>query len=112
MLDFYFLVIIHFICSWVADFLSHDLFLSSIYILIIWYVRPFSKWLFGSIFRFLYFGFTNLVVEGENQQQVSALNKGDIYLSEEELLLNDIRILDIVFIRRKRKEKNETKSGT
>ena len=52
------------------------------------------------------------MVEGENQQQVGALNKGDIYLSEEELLLNDIRILDIVFIRRKRKEKNETKSGT
>ena len=45
------------------------------------------------------------MVEGENQQQVGALNKGDIYLSEEELLLNDIRILDIVFIRRKRKKK-------
>ena len=45
------------------------------------------------------------MVEGENQQQVGALNKGDIYLSEEELLLNDIRILDIVFIRRKKKMK-------
>ena len=51
------------------------------------------------------------MAEGENQQQVGALNKRDIYLSEEELLLNDIRILDIVFIRRKRK-KNEIKSGT
>ena len=47
------------------------------------------------------------MVEGENQQQVGALNKGDIYLSEEELLLNDIRILDIVFIRRKRKKKKK-----
>ena len=47
------------------------------------------------------------MVEGENQQQVGALNKGDIYLSEEELLLNDIRIFDFVFIRRKRKKKKK-----
>ena len=48
------------------------------------------------MFKFLYLWFTNLGVEGENQQQVDALNKGDIYLSKEELLLNELRILDIV----------------
>ena len=37
---------------------------------------------------------------------MNTLNKGDIYLNEEELLLNDLSILDIVFIR----ETNETKS--
>ena len=46
-------------------------------------------------------------MECENQRQVDALNQGDIYLSEEELLLNDLRLLYIIFIRRKR---NETKS--
>ena len=48
------------------------------------------------MFKFLYLRYTNLGVEGENQWQVDALNKGDIYLSEEELLLNELRILDIV----------------
>ena len=47
------------------------------------------------------------MVECENQWQVDALNKGDIYLSVEKLLLNDLRLLDIVFIRGKT---NETKS--
>ena len=46
------------------------------------------------------------MVECENQPQVDALNKGDIYLSEEELLLDDLSLLDIAFIRRKT---NETK---
>ena len=45
--------------------------------------------------KFLYLRFTNLGVEGEIQQQEDALKKGDIYLSEEELLLNELRILDI-----------------
>ena len=47
------------------------------------------------MFKFLYLRFTNLGVEGEIQQQEDALKKGDIYLSEEELLLNELRILDI-----------------
>ena len=46
------------------------------------------------------------MVECENQPQVDALNKGDIYLTEDELLLNDLSLLDIVFIKRKT---NETK---
>ena len=46
------------------------------------------------------------MVECENQPQIDALNKGDIYLSEEELLFNDLGLLYIVFIRRKT---NETK---
>ena len=45
-------------------------------------------------------------MECENQPQVDALNKGDIYLSEDKLLLNDLSLLDIVFIKRKT---NETK---
>ena len=48
------------------------------------------------------------MVECENQPQIDALNKGDIYLSEEELLFNDLSLLDIAFIRRKT---NETKSN-
>ena len=48
------------------------------------------------MFKFLYPRFTNLGVEGEIQRQEDALKKGDIYLSEEELLLNELRILDIV----------------
>ena len=64
-----------------------DIFLSGIYVLIILYVKPFCKWLFASMFKFLYLWFTNLEVEGENQRQVDALNKGDIYLSVEKLLL-------------------------
>ena len=48
------------------------------------------------MFKFLYLRFTNLGVEGEIQRQEDALKKGDIYLSEEELLLNELRILDIV----------------
>ena len=47
------------------------------------------------MFKFLYLRFTNLGVEGEIQRQEDALKKGDIYLSEEELLLNELRILDI-----------------
>ena len=47
------------------------------------------------------------MVECENQWQVDALNKADIYLSVEKLLLNDLRLLDIVFIRGKT---NETKT--
>ena len=47
------------------------------------------------MFKFLYLRFTNLGVEGEIQQQEDALKKGDIYLSEEGLLLNELRILDI-----------------
>ena len=47
------------------------------------------------MFKFLYLRFTNLGVEGEIQRQEDALKKGDIYLSEEGLLLNELRILDI-----------------
>ena len=47
------------------------------------------------MFKFLYLRFTNLGVEGEIQRQEDALKKGDIYLSDEELLLNELRILDI-----------------
>ena len=37
---------------------------------------------------------------------MNTLNKGDIYLSEEELLLNDLSILDIAFIREKQMKPN------
>ena len=81
----------------VVDFLSLSLILLWYLHLIIWYVRPFNKCLFGSRFRFLYFRFINFLFECESQRQVNALNKGVIYLSEEKLLLNEP--LDTIFIR-------------